>query len=392
MNLPTLKSAVLACLLVALLVYSHTQQHFVYNIEPIPARKAKTTNRESASSIQMELKEPILRSQQEPDRVGSSFVISRAFPVSQETKEKPEKGKETIHTNVDAVRIKYYAMPRNDRSGMQLKHFLKADAYAFDKGGLLGGVCNSWGFDKLSEEKKKDRHEYTRDTTSCLEALGLNDTFRYECPSDEETANGAAQILHRRDLKPKAHDWNSHFSPEWLHSLRARVNLLDPPMKDEGGLLRIAVHVRRGDVDPCSKWKFRYLPNIFYLNALDTYLPIFCGEHVAEKCKITIFSQNESMESFDPFVERGYELNLDGRIEDVWLSFVAADVLFASQSSFSWAPALFSRGQVIYPRIPKDNQTFFQFPGWHPFPEDSSLLNEVESQTLELAAQFCKSG
>ena len=276
--------------------------------------------------------------------------------------------------------VTYYVIPRTDRSGQQLRQFLLLDAYAFKHGGKVGGTCVKIGMEKRLASVHEKILKRAQDTLPALVALGLDDMFRYECPSDEEVQSHAAKLLKHLDL-----DWNDLLSQEWLGSLHARLPLGLGPSRSKKK--QVAVHMRRGDVHPCSAWYWRYLPNSFFLQVLDTYLPQFCGDNVLDNCQVTVYSESESRESFDPFVERGYELKLDGSEGAAWQAFVTADVLFVAASGFAWAPAVFNHaGQVVYAQIGQEEPVL---PGWHLIPDDSILIQQAAIQTELLKKELC---
>lgn len=128
----------------------------------------------------------------------------------------------------------------------------------------------------------------------------------------------------------------------------------------------IAVHVRRGDItigqtngDP--NLLMRWLDNEYFEKVLDYILPQIITE---KKIHIYIFSQGEydAFKSFERFPNT--HLYLDLNPESTFLSFVYADILITSKSSFSYKPALLNiKGKKVCPR---------NF--WHSYPDDNNWI------------------
>ena len=321
----------------------------------------------------------------------------------------------------DEIVVRYYAKARTDQSGRQMVRFLQLDAVAWVRGGVVGGACPDFrhSFKALTPD---DIRRHVNETERLLSYLGLQDLFRFECPSQEDLDSGKAIFLTTKQVKS---DTTTMFTPEWLASLRNRVSF---PYDDDNNNnneitpsssthtttpiiqptepstattstavprkpLQVAVHVRRGDVTPCSRKKAvvaRYLPNAFYAKLLDTYLPQYCGGDamnttLTQNCNVTIYTESETLEDFAIFQERGYHMNLDGHLGQVWTDMIRADILVTSQSAFSYVPAFLNRHVVIQPQ-------YFELPplpGWVVIPYSSNLLVAARLETEQLAAQHC---
>lgn len=248
-------------------------------------------------------------------------------------------------------------------------HFLKLDALSKARGGVVGGVCTTNlkpPYEKGQTHKEVWAH--VAQAQELLHFLGLDDpetsNFVYACPTDEDKATNRAQFVKvlELDAATSAAVSNAHNSP-WLASLASRVQLVLAQTQDDDQVnqdqrLHVVVHIRRSDLSPCRKYN-RYLPNAFYEQVLDEYLPRHCHggmnatatseaamavvdrKEILKHCRVTIHSQAESLESFEPFAEqRGYHLKLDTSLEEAWTDFITADILIPSESSFSYVPAL----------------------------------------------------
>jgi len=63
---------------------------------------------------------------------------------------------------------------------------------------------------------------------------------------------------------------------------------------------------------------------------------------------INIYSESESFESWSEFLKLGCQLKLGTSLTECWQAFINSDVLILSRSSFSYVPALYCKGLVIY--------------------------------------------
>lgn len=130
-----------------------------------------------------------------------------------------------------------------------------------------------------------------------------------------------------------------------LHLLTGRTAL------DNTGQAVIAVHVRRGDVEPNMPPvgdSFRYMPNAYYLDAIRAARSRHPG------AEVHIFSEKGSSEPWSDFSAIGCQLHLATPLADVWRTMIQAREVILSRSSFSYVPALFATGRVTYVRF------------WHP--------------------------
>lgn len=113
----------------------------------------------------------------------------------------------------------------------------------------------------------------------------------------------------------------------------------------------IAVHIRRGDVAAMKKsgeanWEERWLNNEYYTTVLSSVLATL-GD--TKNIQVYLFSQGtkEDFPEFDQFSNINYCLDVNAY--DSFLHMVYANVLISSKSSFSYKPALISKGIKICP-------------------------------------------
>lgn len=115
-------------------------------------------------------------------------------------------------------------------------------------------------------------------------------------------------------------------------------------------VFRIAVHVRRGDIVTAKSNKnanlnMRFQDIGYFENVLRKSIECIG----AGKIKIDVFSQGDACEfkSFEKF--GNVEFCMDMGAQESFLRMVSADLLITSKSSFSYKPALLSKGVKICP-------------------------------------------
>ena len=64
--------------------------------------------------------------------------------------------------------------------------------------------------------------------------------------------------------------------------------------------------------------------------------------------EISIFSESNSSESFEQFLEIGCTLKLDLDLVETWKELINSDVFFMSKSSFSYVPAMYNKNLIVY--------------------------------------------
>lgn len=110
----------------------------------------------------------------------------------------------------------------------------------------------------------------------------------------------------------------------------------------------VAIHIRRGDVVSHQQWN-RFTPNAHYLETIRRMREVL-GDRPH---RFHVFSQSHPRpslldEDFQPFVDLGCCMHLDADVFETMHHLVTADVLVTSKSSFSYLPAVLSRGIVLY--------------------------------------------
>lgn len=98
--------------------------------------------------------------------------------------------------------------------------------------------------------------------------------------------------------------------------------------------------------------------------------------------RVIIYSSVKSFESLNEFRNRGYEVNTDSSLKEMWQEFVSADVFIMSRSDFSMVPAMVAKGVVIYT------------PFWHHSVRrwkraSTSIMNQTDEETQRLRERKC---
>lgn len=114
----------------------------------------------------------------------------------------------------------------------------------------------------------------------------------------------------------------------------------------------IAIHVRRGDIlagqtGANENLQMRWQDNSYFEKVLSSVMNTLT---IDKPIAIYLFSQGEqrNFQDFDKFANINYCLNMGA--QDSFLHMVFADLLITSKSSFSYKPALLSKGIKVCPR------------------------------------------
>jgi hypothetical protein len=194
---------------------------------------------------------------------------------------------------------------------------LMAHDYAFSRNLTYGGACS------------RKRLQYQTEHEVLIQGLGLQEFIPFACPNPNANANPV--LLESKDYKKKT---ASVFAPDWIQHIQQRVHY---PASDAKNRTSVVVHIRRGDVNPCttkgrsliSQKVYHYLPNSHYLHILQRYAP--------SSASVSIYSETKAFETWNDF--RNFSLQLDAPLQETWQAMMTADVLILSKSSFSFVPA-----------------------------------------------------
>eukprot|EP00977_Amphora_coffeiformis_P012574 scaffold3134_cov182-Amphora_coffeaeformis.AAC.11 len=243
------------------------------------------------------------------------------------------------------TRVKFFMVAKTDRSGAAIKDMLLASAHAFANNMIFGGACiDAVNWEDVREQKWegiKDEvlNERLPLRKQLVETLGLQDELPFACPTEEEIKSGRSVYLAHFTVRRPG------FTAAWMEHIKIKTTFQYAD-KDPNAPLQVVVHMRRGDVTPCSLAKTRYLPNVYYLQALDLFLPQYCSPG-GRPCQIKMYTERDSYESHQPFIDRNYTMDYDSSISQIWTAMVNADVFLMGMSSFSFVPAFLNKNTVI---------------------------------------------
>ena len=136
----------------------------------------------------------------------------------------------------------------------------------------------------------------------------------------------------------------------------------------------IAIHVRRGDIVVGQETQnpnlmMRWQNNDYFVNVLSNVLKLITTE---KPIALYLFSQGVEADFADFHQFENLHFCLDMGPRDSFLHMVYADLLITSKSSFSYKPALLSRGVKVCPK---------EF--WHGYPDSEDWILADEKGNLE---------
>ena len=242
--------------------------------------------------------------------------------------------------------VQFFSRARHDRAGAALLDMLLCHAFAWQEQVTYGGACI-----EQETNNNSSNNAHFQQEQQLIHWMGLQDELPFACPSDR-----FGILMNRHDYFA---DDTSIFTKEWLDHVQSAAKPTSPlrhyhhpatmtqSTRMTTTTLQVAVHVRRGDVTPCTEPE-RYLPNSYYLALLDQYVPADKGANVTIYSDADLSSREEKWKDF---TDRGYTLALKTTSTDlrqVWQAFITADIFIMSKSSFSLVPALFNHNTVVY--------------------------------------------
>jgi hypothetical protein len=258
-----------------------------------------------------------------------------------------------------------YSALRPDRSGAVILDMLFAHAFAYSKNWTYMGACDRSNRTGSHTGRNGTVHPSTHreDAHELIKAVGLDKVLRFDCPPDEAETSSimAPKTYVTRNLKT--------FTSHYLEHVRSQVRY--PPRRHGR---RAVVHVRRGDVTPCSYYSNRYLPNSHYVDIINEILP--------RNVSVTVLSESDAFES--PAADfAGHEVLIDSDLSEAWLAMMTADHVVLSKSSFSFVPALLnSVGNVYYTPFLKP-----KLPGWITVPR--SIQSRSRARVRAMIHERC---
>ena len=142
------------------------------------------------------------------------------------------------------------------------------------------------------------------------------------------------------------------------------------------GEIRIAVHMRRGDVSANnSKVARNFTPNGVFVNTLSRLKALL--DERASVARIDVYSQG-SPEDFADLTALGAELHLDTPALETHRALVDADILIMSKGAFSYTAGILNEGITLY-----DPQKYRRLQPWVAREADGSFDEELVAKRNE---------
>ena len=143
------------------------------------------------------------------------------------------------------------------------------------------------------------------------------------------------------------------------------------------GEIRLAVHMRRGDVSAENKKVARnFTPNAIFVNTLTRLKSLVAGKAAA--VRIDIFSQG-TPEMFADLTALGATLRLNVPAVDTHRALVEADILVMSKGAFSYTAGLLNEGITLY-----DPQKYRALQNWVERSPDGAFDEALVAKRLDV--------
>lgn len=141
-------------------------------------------------------------------------------------------------------------------------------------------------------------------------------------------------------------------NPETFHAirplLRERYRGVEDGAQatdDDADVVRVAAHIRRGDVSDEGKNAFRFTGNERVGAVLDNVVAAINA--LGKRAFITIYSEGDEAD-FADITQPGMQFELGGDVFVTYDQLVRADVLLMAKSAFSYTAALLGGGACLY--------------------------------------------
>lgn len=141
------------------------------------------------------------------------------------------------------------------------------------------------------------------------------------------------------------------------------------------GPLRIAAHVRRGDISE-QRISHRFTSNESVVAALSRV--VACLRAADLPHEVTVFSNGDPRE-FENFADLGFRVALTAGALEVFDQLRSSDVLLAAKSTFSYLAALYSNGIVLYEPFAR-----CPLPAWIMRTPDGNFAAEAFDEQLQI--------
>jgi hypothetical protein len=276
-----------------------------------------------------------------------------------------------------------YSLARKDRAGNFIQDMICAHIYALRHNYTYAGACNV-------KPTRRPERLYQRDALALLRFTGLDDPLPFHgpatvCPAEvwNTTFPHNTILVSRGHYDPPDKSCFRHL--DWWRSVVLPFLMKSPAFQTKSPRKGAVVHIRRGDVTPCSSMSWvreRYLSNRFYANVMRNYIPFYMN--------VTIYSEKASLEPWETLLHNNntthlVTFRLDSPLHEVWHHILRADVLVVSKSLFSYVPAVLNLNaqRIVYPTWkytePLNNWTVIS----------DQLVQQAHDDVQQLQQQFC---
>lgn len=231
--------------------------------------------------------------------------------------------------------LSFHSRGRDDQSGARIHDELMAASFCYaNKLKYYGPTYKQLSFNDETISLRK----MLGLPSACIENQGVH------LPSEiyrERHIAGFFPILVEKFISLVGIKLNSHpdtiFNQDFIHVMRQRANIDITPIKN-----KVVLHLRRGDVSS------ELYPNRY--TGIDYYLNIISELSAAEPSfQFLIHSQAKGLSGKEiDALSRVGNLILDSNLCQCWEDMINAEILVLAKSSFSYVPALYSKGTVLY--------------------------------------------
>lgn len=127
------------------------------------------------------------------------------------------------------------------------------------------------------------------------------------------------------------------FPKQFIEELQQLCKIALTPRQNE-----VVIHIRRGDVSP-ERHLDRYTEIDYYIDLIESL------SKINPLLQYTVHSETQNLcNSEIQKLMKVSKLLLDADLVEAWSDFITAELLVLAKSSFSYVPALYSMGTVVY--------------------------------------------
>lgn len=271
----------------------------------------------------------------------------------------------------------FYSFERGDQSGARIHDEIFASAFCYhNQRRYCGPLFIKADATDDTGRLRKLLNLPTAKKRSCSNIL-LHETLYRERLADKFHYRLKMEELILQAFKVKL-IWNPEiiFNQNFLHKLRSQATL-----NIKTRLNSVVLHIRRGDIN-LEQHPGRFTSVDYYINIMREL------SELDPNLKFTVHSQLHGYTSQELNALRKIaNVILDADICLAWEDMINAEIFVMAKSSFSYVPALYCKGLVVY-------QSFWhaKLDGWLEFDKSSpiDILNAIKSKRTESEHEkFC---